>query len=224
MSALNEFPAPANEEVATTCFLALLPDDAFAATVMEYKRLCESRIGPQLYLDDPPHLTLYLANFARLESLRLAAQVLAGGMRAPSVKVCGWHVFRDDPLNGNHTLVCDIAPETRHNLVACQQHVCDAVSSLRDVSSTRARYTASWQNLSESAQNNVTQWGFPFVSSIWHPHVTVASIRPNDWDAIWPELKNIPPSGVVRFPKLCLYALEQGRPVLLERFDLESMP
>jgi 2'-5' RNA ligase len=208
----------------TTCFLALIPDDAFAATVLKYKRQTEQRIGPQMYLDDPPHLTLYLARFRNRDALLSAVKTVAQEMRAPAARLCGWHVFRDDPLNGNNTLVCDIDRDHRRDLAICQQQICAALSSLRDLESTKARYAPYWRNLPEAARANVMQWGFPFVGSIWHPHVTIASIRPANWDAIWRELENSPPSGAVRFSKLCLFALEEGRPVLLERFNLESLP
>jgi 2'-5' RNA ligase len=208
----------------TTCFLALRPDDAFSARVLSYKQRTKQRIGPQLYLDDPPHLTLYLASFPHVASLVAAASEIARRMRMPIARVGGWHVFRDDPLNGNHTLVCDIAPDQRHDLAVCQQRVCAAVSSLRDRDGSAARYAPFWPKLSEPARANVAQRGFPFVGAIWHPHVSIASIRPVHWDALWSELENDPPSGIVRFPELCLYALKNGRPVLLERFALESLP
>jgi 2'-5' RNA ligase len=207
----------------TTCFLALIPDEAFANAVLSYKRRTRQRIGPQLYLSDPPHLTLYLASFPNPVALGSAVQKAIRGLPAPTAQICGWHVFRDDPLNGNHTLVCDTDPQHRRDLAICQEHICTAVSCLRDSPSTLARYVSSQRRLSEAAQANLTQWGFPFVGSIWHPHVTIASIRPADWDAIWPELKNDPPGGTVRFPKLCLYSLKHGKPVLLESFHLESM-
>jgi hypothetical protein len=215
-------PEEARGERLTTCFLALTPDDAFTTTVRKYKRRIGERIGPQLYLDDPPHLTLYLARFPQLATLRAAAQTIAQALRAPAARICGWHVFRDDPLNGNHTLVCDIDPQHRRDLANCQRQICEGVSTLRDPESTRARYAPYWRKLPLTAQANVTQWGFPFVGPIWHPHVSIAAIRPADWDAVWPELEKTPPVGAVRFPKLCLYALEEGRPVPLECFDLES--
>ena len=46
------------------------------------------------------------------------------------------------------------------------------------------------------------RWGFPFLGAIWHPHVTIASIRPPDWGNVWPKLAADPPSGTVRFPSL----------------------
>src|SRR5262249_1382024 len=125
---------------ATPCFLALTPDDAFAATVLAYKRLTEQRVGPQLYLNDPPHLTLYLACFADLPALRMATRHVAPTLRAPTATVYGWHLFRDDPLNGNHTLVCDISADGLGDLSLFQNSICDAVSPLRDPDSTLARY------------------------------------------------------------------------------------
>ena len=207
----------------TTCFLALIPDEEFSATVLRYKRLAERRVGAQLYLADPPHLTLYLAAFQGVASLARIARDAAASIHVPVASVCGWHVFHADPLSASHTLVCDIDSDQRRDLANCQHRICAAVSPLHDSESAVSRYASSWERLSESAKANVKQWGFPFVGPIWHPHITIASIRPADWDAIWPALENDPPSGTVRFPKLCLYALEEGRPLLLERFDLESV-
>ena len=144
------------------------------------------------------------------------------GRAAPRVTVCGWHVFETDQLTGNHTLVCDVEADTRAPLVRLQQETIAVTAPLRDRRATRACYGESWARLSEVERENVERFGFPFLGSIWHPHVTVASIRPECWDAVWSELAGRPPGTTVEFPHLSIFGMRGGEPALIERFALEG--
>jgi 2'-5' RNA ligase len=203
--------------------LALEPDDAFARQVLAYKQRVEQLAGEQLYLSDPPHLTLYLGVYAADADLTEPIGALCRGLAAPAVTVRGWHVFEADQLTGNHTLVCDVTPETRSPLEQIQREAVGVAAPLRDRSATRACYDESWQRLSEEERANVDRFGFPFVGPIWHPHVTVASVRPEDWEKIWSELAGAAPDAVVRFPALAIYGLQAEQPFLIERFSLEGV-
>ena len=89
-------------------FLALTPDPRFAAAVKKYKARVREAVGSQLYLDDPPHLTIYLAVFDDTERLleRLAREL--GDIPTPRAEVTGWHVFANDALTGNQTLYVNL--------------------------------------------------------------------------------------------------------------------
>lgn len=207
-----------------TCFLALEPDEAFAAVVRAYKERTRQLAGPQQFLDDPPHLTLYLAVFADAAVVAVEAAASAGKLRVPIVDMQGWHVFSRDALTGNNTLVCRIADACRPALALVQERVVEAVAGLRDPEATRARYAAAWFRLSAPEQHHVERRGFPFLGSIWHPHVTIASIRSGAWESVWRHLAGAPPCGRVRFPTLKLYALNEEHPQLLGQFPLETSP
>ncbi len=197
----------------STCFLALEPEDAFARQVQVFKDCVRSTVGGQLYLDDPPHVTLYLAVFPTGIDLAGCLEDACRRLAAPTARIDGWHVFEADPLTGNHTLVCDIAPECRPALGTIQQATAAVAAPLRDRSATRARYDGSWQRLSAEERRNIEAVGFPFVGPVWHPHVTVASIRPEAWEAVWPKLAGAPPDAVARFPTCRSSAWRAKRPV-----------
>jgi 2'-5' RNA ligase len=206
-----------------TCVLALEPDDAFARQVVAYKEQVGRRVGEQLYADHPPHLTLYLAVFDRAAGLTGPIGSLCRRLAAPTAAISGWHVFEGDHVTGQHTLVCNVAPESRPALHEVQQETIAVAAPLRKSSDTRACYDESWRRLSEEERVNVARFGFPFVGPIWHPHVTVASIRPEHWEAVWAGLAGTPPRAMVRFPYLSIYGLRDGEPFLVERFSLEAV-
>lgn len=208
----------------TTCFLALEPERAFAVRVLAYKKRTAELAGPQLYLEDPPHLTLYVGAFPEGADVAAASAAVASNLPAPATAITGWHVFDNDQLTGNQTLVCQIDPQQRQGLRNWQQRIAAAVSPLRDADACRSRYAPCWHRLAQLEQDNVEQWGFPFLGTIWHPHLTIASVRASDWATVWPTLAAEPPAGTVCFPSLNLYALDAGQPVLLERFRLETSP
>lgn len=206
-----------------TRFLALEPDEVLTRRVLAYKERVRRLVGDQLYLADPPHLTLYVADFPAQEDLVGPIGELCHGLAAPAVTIPGWHVFEADQLTGNQTLVCDVTPDTGAALRHVQHEAVAAVAPLRDQQASRARYDKSWPRLSPEEQASVERFGFPFVGSVWRPHVTVASVRPEDWRAVWSDLAGSPPEEAVRFPQLSLFALKEGRPSLIRRFLLEDV-
>jgi hypothetical protein len=203
-------------------FLALEPDEPFAAEVLGWKERVRRLVGEQRYLDHPPHLTLCMSVFRVEADLAGPIEGLCRDLAAPAVTIRGWHVFEGDRLTGGHTLVCDVAPETREPLRRVQEETIAAVAPLRDPDATRTCYDESWHRLSDEERANVTRCGFPFVGPIWHPHVTVASIRPEGWEVIWSELAGTPPHEAVTLPHLAIYGLREDEPVLIARFPLEG--
>ncbi len=188
--------------------------------MLEYKRRTREMAGEQLYLDDPPHATLYLALFDDASRTAGAVREFAAGSPAPSAGVDGWHVFEGDVLTGRHTLTCELRAADRVALGKFQERTVRALSPLRDAAATRARYDASWPRLAEAERANVLEFGFPYVGPIWHAHITIASIWPDDWSKVWGCLKESPPSGRVRFTRMNLYRLDGLTPVVVETFSL----
>jgi hypothetical protein len=204
-------------------FLALEPDEAFRAEVLAFKDRVRRLVGEQLYLDHPPHLTLSMSVYPTGRDLTGPVEEFCRGRSAPRVSVCGWHVFEADHLTGNHTLVCDVTGDTRAPLARLQREAVAATAPLRDRGATRACYDESWPRLSETERENVERYGFPFLGPIWHPHVTVASIRPECWETVWSELAGRAPKASVEFPNLSIYGMRGGEPALIERFALEAV-
>ena len=61
-----------------------------------------------------------------------------------------------------------------------------------------------------------------FVGPQWHPHVTVASVRKEDWPAVERDLWPTPPAGACTFPVLHEYDLIDNKPVEVGEIHLAA--
>lgn len=196
-----------------TRFIALEPDESLTSLIWQYKERTLQRVGPQLFLDHPPHLTAFLAVFPIEVSLLESLVPLARRFTPPRVQIRGWHVFTADALTGGNTLVCDIDAEDQHHLRTIQAAIVEAVSGLRDRDATEARFGPRLDSLNPDQQTNVANHGFPFLGEGWIPHFTVASIRSTDWDRLYAEFRDDPPSGEFTCPRLREYVLVDEHPI-----------
>jgi hypothetical protein len=202
-----------------TIFAALEPDPALASLVADYKRQTRALAGEQLYLGDPPHLTVYLAVFPSVaEALAVWPKVKArhDDLR---LKITGWHVFEADALTGNNTLVCEIAGDDVVRLREYQREVVSLLAPLRDPTATAQRFAPRRAQLTDEQRTNIDQHGFPYLFDGWVPHLTIASIPPAPWPAVWNALKSQIPRGAYRCSGWRLYQLVDGRPCAIDGGD-----
>lgn len=199
----------------------LEPDGAYSQWVWATKDRVRQLAGDQLYLDHPPHVTLYVAALPSEVDLVEPVAQLAEVLPAPQAVMNHWHVFEADQLTGHQTLVCDVPEVSREPFRQVQQRLVQRLSTLRDAEASCQRYRGSWQRLSSTERANAEQFGFPFVGPIWHAHITIGSIRPADWPAVAPLLQDEPPAAPVSFNHLAVYLLEDGQMTLLKRFALQ---
>lgn len=197
-------------------FAALEPDAALYRLVQAYKDETRALVGDQLYLADPPHLTLYLAMFPSVETAISRWQILKTQNLDIAVNICGWRVFDADALTGNHTLVCDLAVEDKVQLRRVQWNVVRVLASVRDVQATEERFAPRIDSLTKAQIKAVALHGFPYLAGGWEPHFTIASIRPDDWPRVWQALADRPPRGVFHCPRMRLYKLVDGVPVAID--------
>jgi len=204
----------------TPFFLSFDPEPAIESLVRRYKRRVRQLVGDQLYLSDPPHMTCYLAHFADSKPVIAAAAKLIDELSAPEINIVGWHTFEADQLTGNNTLVLNFDESTQTRLRFLQSQLIDALSPLRDRTATREHFVPRWGALSVEQRCSVDEYGFPFTGNGWHPHLTVASIRPADWRRASDELLAESPQVTGCCRGLTVYRLERLEPVAVAAFAL----
>ena len=202
------------------CFVALSPDQTLSARIRDAKAKALALCGPQLYLADPPHITAYVGMFASVDTARTAFLGIDGIGPPPWIRMAGWHVFEDDVLTGCNTLVAAVVPDSRICLRNVQDRVIAAMAPFRDASACEHRYAASWATLSPQRRRAIRETGFPFVGTDWQPHLTVASIRPEDWTMVWESLQREPVLGTYRCDDIVLYQIDEPSPNELMRITL----
>ena len=200
-------------------FVALRPDPRLNELVQGYKDRTRTLVGPQLYLDDPPHLTVFLSSFS--PSFRAAPLLrdLVTSAPPPAVRLVGWHTFEADALTGRNTLVCAIHPDDKQTLRGFQARVVEALSPHRDIGATNARFAGRLQHLIPEQRENVARFGFPFLAAGWEPHFTVASIDPPRWGELLADLGPRPPHGTYNCAAVEEYELDGITPRLRERIE-----
>ena len=191
---------------------ALSPCSFLDDAIRRAKIKTQAIAGDQTYLSHPPHMTLYVSAFENRESAAQSCEKLIAKWQPPALEIVGWHYFQGDVLTGNTTLVCEISEQSRTSLRTYQQALIDEVSGHRSKETSANRYRPHFGNLSQDRQRAVEQFGFPFVGADWIPHLTIASIRPAQWESVWKELVNDPPRGQYHCEKLTIFELINDDP------------
>ncbi len=194
-------------------FVALHPAPALDRLIQGYKDRTAALVGDQLFLEDPPHSTVYLAHFPPGADPAAALAPLAD-RPPPRVRLTGWAAFENDPLTARHTLIAAIHPDDKAALRELQAEVVRLVAPLRDAAATERHFRGRWQHLSEPQRAAVVDHGFPYLFAGWEPHFTVASIAPAAWAELRRHLDADPPHGEFACDSLRHYDLADGRPTL----------
>lgn len=193
-------------------FVALHPDRDLWDRLSRHKEKVLSAAGPQLYLDHPPHLTVYLADFA--DDIHLLDHLAPVLESLPPIRVrsVGWHEFLGDSLTGLNTIVYSLDDGSLVQLRRLQTAVIDRLAPLRRIETTNARYASRMASLTAEQRASVETRGFPYTGDGWHPHFTVASIRPDVWSAAKTALAGDEPVGAFTCSALAEYTLETAMP------------
>lgn len=203
-----------------TDFISVDPSPEFNRTINAYKQTVRELVGNQVFLNEPPHMTAYLARFAEGTDLSPYVVNLAESISAPTLRTTGWHVFDADPMTGNRTLVVNFDEPSQSLLRSIQKQIGSALQGRYDKSATKQRYAEAWDHFAPEQREAVESVGFPFWGSGWHPHFTIASIRPSDWPAVADKLLPTPPSGDIACPSLTQYRVIDGESHPIFSFDL----
>ena len=169
-----------------TQFFALEPAPTDRDRILELKRRAGVLAGPQLYLNDAPHLTLYVGDFANQSELwhALMERLKFSGI---VVKPNGWKIFYNDPVTGGHTLAIGVDDAATAVLRRFQQEVVELAAPARRTAIPE-RY-ADRTGYSPLMNASLDRYGFPFVGENWQAHLTIASFCPEVFSEVWAQLR-----------------------------------
>lgn len=201
-------------------FVALEPEPGLAEQLNAHKSRTRAIVGPQLFLDHPPHLTVYLAAFRDRDRIQRDLENLRPQIAGPTTRLAGWQIFEADPLTGNTTFAYALAAQSQQPLRTIQATIIDALSAQRDPSATESRLHDRMHCLTSTQRICLLRYGFPYTGTGWLPHFTIASIRPPDWPRVWAEFRDQAPTGQYTCPRLQLYQLRDEQPYLITSLSL----
>jgi len=186
----------------TEYVVTLTPDERAVEEVKSLKSRLRDIVGQQQYMNDEPHVTLYVGDL----DIDIESGLDLPCLRKSTFEITGWEVFREDTVTGNHTLVCRIKSQGLHEY---QKEVAATLESSRRRPMIE-RFEKTYDDFDERRQENLTGYGYPFIGEGWKPHLTIASIDPSDFQKAWGELEDEAPIGEYEFESVTVYELVDG--------------
>lgn len=192
--------------------IALQPDNALFNNIKRLKSEAKKLVGDQAYLNDAPHLTLYLGYFDNFfgfdKELNLATKKINGYLKK-GIRIDGWVIFKDDVITKKQTLVCSITEEASGRLKEVQKIVVSIMKKYRK-NIILKRYVQAYSGLGDIEKKNLDEYGFPFVGDIWKPHINIASFDKKAFAEVWENFKNECPKGGYNIDSLNIYKLDEN--------------
>lgn len=204
--------------------ILLKPDDDLSEKILSIKEECESIVGDQLYLSDPPHITLIVTNvndFSVWEKrFTLFLDAITPKLKDIPLEVTGWNVFGSDPVTGRKTLVCDVSSRTANELKDLQKSLASLIKPFR-AGRVLKRYADAKDKLNDAERSNLSQFGYPFIGDNWHPHLSIASFVPESFDLIWDKFEELCPKGRFSIKGVLVYYVNDDNSLeLVKEFSL----
>jgi hypothetical protein len=188
-----------------TYVFAIRPEKELFEKIIKIKSIARRIAGNQLYLDDEPHITIYVAMLKETgEWIGELKNALSGKLAKETFTVNGWHVFENDAITGFDTLVCEISG--RKSLGDIQMTVVSELEGFRD-KSIPERYLKTPTTLPKEFRKSIDKHGYPFVGDIWKPHISIASFEKKDLIKVWPSIKDLCPREQYCPDSLVIYEL-----------------
>ena len=204
----------------TAYVITLEPEFELFSKIKELKSIARELVGKQLYLDDEPHLTLYIGEFNEFNNWDKEFSELVKRIKdnyitinkennkAIKIEIRGWQVFASDKVTNKNTLVCQLGDINIPTLRKIQEDVIICLNKYRKPDMLK-RYKQAYENMDEILKENLNNYGYPFVGKIWDPHFGIASFDKRAFDSIWYKLKEKRPKGFYTISAINIYELNQ---------------
>ncbi|MCC9606463.1 2'-5' RNA ligase family protein [Blastopirellula sp. JC732] len=203
-----------------TDFVSIDPSPEWAVKLRAYKDDVRQLVGDQAYLDDPPHISAYLARFAEGIEIDETIAEVAANFSPIAIELDGWHVLEADPWTGERTLTIHVSESSCQQLHDLQSQIIAAISDQRDREATQQHYNNVLANFSPLQRESIEKIGFPFCGDAWEPQFVIASIRKPDWKRVADSLLHQPPTGQAVCSSVTHYRIIDGETYPLQRYDL----
>lgn len=154
---------------------------------MDCKKKAKALCGEQQYLEDTPHLTLYVNHFENQKEICDMIETIE--LPNPQIQIKGWTTFYDDPITNGHSLVLELSDQSLQKLQAFQMELVTKTSQYKAKEHLK-RYSNT-NTYSNEMKDSLHKYGFPFAGLHWRAHFTIASFKKDDYNKVWDVLQKI---------------------------------
>ncbi|PQO44115.1 2'-5' RNA ligase family protein [Blastopirellula marina] len=203
-----------------TDFVSIDPSPEWAVKLRAYKDDVRQLVGDQAYLDDPPHMTAYLARFPEGIEIDETIAEVAAEFSPIATELAGWHAIDADPWTGQKTLTIRVSESSQPALRDLQSKIVAAICQQRDREATEQHYANVQASFTPAQRASIERTGFPYCGNDWEPQFMIASIRYADWKRVADSLLHLPPAGQSVCSSVTHYRIIDGETYPLQRYDL----
>jgi len=193
----------------TEYFFAAIPEERLYNQVLGAKSHILRSFGDQVYLKDPPHLTLYVFKATKTPA---PDDFVTNKIK---INLLGWQLFGEDKVTRKSTI--GFAVEKTQLLEEIQIKCVKSVRNLRLGIPTRYKDVV----FAGVEKENLREYGFPYLGKNWIAHLTLCSINSKYVEKVKEGIDITPFCGEHYLNKLCLFKLVDESPVLVWEVILE---
>jgi 2'-5' RNA ligase len=167
--------------------------------IYEQKKEIEFIAGNQIYLNHPPHITLYVlsSNQSDLIEIKKRVKKISEYIKIINIKIKGLGIFKNDSKTKCDTVFYEFMNDDE--LIKIQKEI------------------VILSDLDQSTEK------FNFIGGEWHPHITLASIQEDKLEYIYKKLKNKEINGDFIIDKLVIYSYKYPSPPrIIKKFRLKN--
>ena len=147
------------------------PDLRTRKLIISYKKLIKKKYGNQIYLNHPPHLTLFtikLKNkFLKKDFFKISKFI--NNLKKTIIKIKRTNFFYNDPLTKGNTMLFTVK---KNSVLKDNQ-----IKLIKFIKSEFGNFIIKDKKFKGLMQKNYTLYGYPFVGKNWKPHFTISSIN-----------------------------------------------
>jgi hypothetical protein len=182
--------------------ITLIPEKNFSSEIKKLKIFAKSLAGSRKYIDDEPHITIFLGNLDEIESWYpgLSKKI---PLKKIFVETNDWLIFKNDPITKKTFITLNIS-KGNEELLALQKIIVDNLIPFK-----KENYLERYKSLSLSPElkKNLDTYGYPFVGDIWKPHLGIAPFEESEFDRVWPQIKDKIPKASYCLDKIRIFEL-----------------
>ena len=188
-----------------TYAITLAPEKKLWDKITSIKKEACHLVGKQQYLQDQPHLTLFIGNFEEYIQFSDRIKKIISAIPKPQFEIISWHVFEKDPVTQKDTLVCNLDDKSAESLRPLQKKIIEILLPFKKKENFVRYAHISFKG---DFKSNLEHYGYPFVGKIWKPHFGIASFDHASFTKVWEIFKNKCPLGDFVGEVVQLYALD----------------